>query len=59
MIHYRFAATAPAGRDHALSERAFVRFCFVPLAVLVVAFFALPMARLVLVGASGDQGLRA
>lgn len=42
-----------------MSERAFVRFCFVPLAVLVVAFFALPMARLVLVGASGDQGLRA
>jgi putative spermidine/putrescine transport system permease protein len=31
----------------------------VPLAVLVTAFFVLPMARLVLVGASGDQGLRA
>jgi putative spermidine/putrescine transport system permease protein len=30
-----------------------------PLAVLVTAFFVLPMARLVLVGASGDQGLRA
>jgi hypothetical protein len=42
-----------------MSKRAFVRLCFVPLAVLVTAFFVLPMARLVLVGASGDQGLRA
>jgi putative spermidine/putrescine transport system permease protein len=42
-----------------MSKRAFVRFCFVPLAVLVAAFFVLPMARLVLIGASGDQGLRA
>jgi putative spermidine/putrescine transport system permease protein len=42
-----------------MSKRAFVRLCFVPLAVLVTAFFVLPMARLVLIGASGDQGLRA
>jgi putative spermidine/putrescine transport system permease protein len=42
-----------------MSKRALVRFCFVPLAVLVTAFFVLPMAHLVLVGASGDQGLRA
>jgi putative spermidine/putrescine transport system permease protein len=42
-----------------MSKKAFVGFCFVPLAVLVVAFFLLPMARLVLVGASGDEGLRA
>lgn len=42
-----------------MSKRTFVRLCFVPLAVLVTAFFVLPMARLVLVGASGDQGLRA
>jgi putative spermidine/putrescine transport system permease protein len=42
-----------------MSKRAFVHLCFVPLAVLVTAFFVLPMARLVLIGASGDQGLRA
>jgi putative spermidine/putrescine transport system permease protein len=42
-----------------MSKRAFVGFCFVPLAVLVAAFFVLPMARLVLVGASGQDGLRA
>jgi putative spermidine/putrescine transport system permease protein len=42
-----------------MSKKAFVGFCFLPLAVLVTAFFVLPMARLVLVGASGQEGLRA
>src|SRR5215469_100832 len=42
-----------------MSKRTFVGLCFVPLAVLAGAFFVLPMARLVLVGASGPDGLRA
>src|SRR5215470_15350375 len=42
-----------------MSKRTFVGFCFLPLAVLAGAFFVLPMARLVLVGASGPDGLRA
>jgi len=42
-----------------MSKRTFVGVCFVPLAVLVAAFFLLPMARLILTGASGQDGLRA
>ena len=42
-----------------MSNRTFVGICFVPLAVLVTAFFLLPMARLILTGASGQDGLRA
>jgi len=42
-----------------MSKRTFVGVCFVPLAVLVAAFFLLPMARLMLTGASGQDGLRA
>ena len=42
-----------------MSKRTFVGLCFVPLAVLVTAFFLLPMARLILTGASGQDGLRA
>jgi putative spermidine/putrescine transport system permease protein len=42
-----------------MSKRTFVGACFVPLAVLVAAFFLLPMARLTLTGASGQDGLRA
>ena len=42
-----------------MSKRTFVGICVVPLAVLVVAFFLLPMARLILTGASGQDGLRA
>jgi len=42
-----------------MSKRTFVGVCFVPLAVLVTAFFLLPMARLILTGASGQDGLRA
>lgn len=42
-----------------MSKRGFIGFCFVPLAILVAAFFLLPMARLVVIGASGEQGLRA
>ena len=42
-----------------MSKRTFVGLCFAPLAALTAAFFLLPMARLILTGASGEQGLRA
>jgi putative spermidine/putrescine transport system permease protein len=42
-----------------MSKKTFIVLCFVPLAILVAAFFVLPMARLVVVGASGDKGLAA
>lgn len=42
-----------------MSKATFVGLCFVPLAVLVAAFFLLPLARLVMVGASGEQGFHA
>src|SRR5881628_3468998 len=40
-----------------MSHRSFVWFCLLPLAVVTVAFFLLPMARLVVTGAEGPQGL--
>jgi putative spermidine/putrescine transport system permease protein len=42
-----------------MSKRTFVGLCFAPLAVVAAAFFLLPMARLVLIGASGEQGFHA
>jgi len=42
-----------------MTKKTFVILCFLPLAILVMAFFVLPMARLVVVGASGDLGLKA
>jgi len=42
-----------------MTKRTFIGLCFVPLAVLVTAFFLLPMARLIVTGASGELGLRA
>ncbi len=42
-----------------MSKRGFVVLCLAPLAVLVTAFFLLPLARLIFVGASGEQGLHA
>src|SRR6202012_5651543 len=41
----------------AMSHRSFVWLCLLPLAVVTAAFFLLPMARLVVVGAGGPQGL--
>jgi len=38
---------------------AFVWLCLLPLAVVVLAFFVLPMVRLMIVGGSGPQGLAA
>jgi putative spermidine/putrescine transport system permease protein len=40
-----------------MSHRTFVWLCLLPLAVVTVAFFLLPMARLVVTGAEGPQGL--
>lgn len=42
-----------------MSHRTFVWLCLLPLAVVTAAFFLLPMARLILVGAEGSQGLAA
>src|ERR1700742_4415477 len=40
-----------------MSHRTFVWLCLLPLAVVTVAFFLLPMARLVVTGAEGPQGI--
>lgn len=40
-----------------MTHRSFVWICLLPLVVLTTAFFLLPMARLVVVGAEGPQGL--
>jgi len=45
------------GRYLLMSHRSFVWFCLLPLAVVTLAFFLLPMARLVVTGAEGPQGL--
>lgn len=45
------------GRDLLTSHRSFVGICLLPLAVVTAAFFLLPMARLVVTGAEGPQGL--
>src|SRR3977135_4671175 len=40
-----------------MSHKTFVWLCLLPLAVVTTAFFLLPMARLVVRGAEGPQGL--
>src|ERR1700694_737916 len=40
-----------------MPHRSFVWLCLLPLAVVTTAFFLLPMARLVVTGAEGPQGL--
>src|SRR6201995_4591213 len=42
-----------------MPHRSFVWLCLLPLAVVTTAFFLLPMARLVVVGAEGPQGVAA
>src|SRR6516165_11631802 len=42
-----------------MTLKAFVRLCLLPLAVIMIACFLLPMARLVIVGGSGTSGLYA
>src|SRR4249919_3065075 len=40
-----------------MSNKSFVWFCLLPLAVVTAAFFLLPMVRLVVTGAEGPHGL--
>lgn len=40
-----------------MSQSNFLRLCLAPLLILTVAFFLLPMARLIVTGAAGPQGL--
>jgi len=42
-----------------ISKKWFIQLCLVPLAIVVVAFFVLPMAGLVFTGGSGHEGIRA
>jgi putative spermidine/putrescine transport system permease protein len=42
-----------------MTKKTFVILYFLPLAIVVTAFFVLPMARLVVVGATGSLGLKA
>ena len=42
-----------------MTLRTFIRLCLLPLAVVVIAFFLLPMVKLVVVGASGKLGISA
>jgi putative spermidine/putrescine transport system permease protein len=42
-----------------MTKRRFIQLCLAPLAVVVTAFFVIPMARLVLIGASGSHGIEA
>src|SRR5207302_8953279 len=46
-----------SGRYLLMSHRSFVWLCLLPLAVVTVACFLLPMARLVVTGAVGPLGL--
>src|ERR1700745_2252729 len=49
----------PSTRGHHrfMRHKSFLWLCLLPLAVVTTAFFLLPMARLVVVGAEGPQGL--
>src|SRR5512146_2310419 len=49
--------TGTALGHYIVSHKSFVCLCLLPLAVVTVAFFVLPMARLVVTGAEGPQGL--
>jgi putative spermidine/putrescine transport system permease protein len=42
-----------------MTLRTFIYLCLLPLGVVVVAFFVLPMARLIVVGGTGDLGISA
>ena len=42
-----------------MTAKAFIALCLLPLAVVIAAFFLLPMALLVVTGATGHQGLSA
>jgi putative spermidine/putrescine transport system permease protein len=42
-----------------MKRQSFIRLCLLPLALVTIAFFLLPMARLVVAGASGSSGVAA
>jgi putative spermidine/putrescine transport system permease protein len=42
-----------------MTRKTFLRLCLLPLAVVTLAFFLLPMARLIVTGVSGPLGLKA
>ncbi|HXZ47128.1 MAG TPA: ABC transporter permease [Pseudolabrys sp.] len=42
-----------------MTLKTFVRLCLLPLAIVVIAFFVLPMAQLMIIGGSGERGLSA
>src|SRR5215831_9667745 len=48
-----------SGHHSLMSHKSFVWLCLLPLVVVTAAFFLLPMARLVVTGAEGSQGLAA
>jgi putative spermidine/putrescine transport system permease protein len=48
-----------SGAPFLMTIKTFVRLCLLPLALVVMAFFVLPMARLMIVGGSGELGLSA
>src|SRR5215813_15471745 len=45
------------GAPSLMSNRTFVWLCLLPLAAVTAAFFLLPMARLMVIGAEGPQGI--
>src|SRR5215471_12841005 len=49
--------SACLGHHSEMSHKSFVWLCLLPLAMVAVGFFLLPMARLVVTGAEGPQGL--
>jgi putative spermidine/putrescine transport system permease protein len=58
-VRFKRRVSRPDARTLAVSGTAFARLCLVPLAIAVAAFFVLPMARLIEVGAGGSKGLAA
>lgn len=52
-------APAKPERANDMSLRTFIYLCALPLAIVVTAFFVLPMARLIVVGGTGDLGVGA
>ena len=42
-----------------MSLKTFLRLCLLPLALVTLAFFLLPMARLIIAGATGKLGIEA
>ena len=42
-----------------MPSKTFIRLCLLPLTVTVIAFFVLPMLRLIVTGANGPSGVAA